>query len=930
MDTNQIEEASMVDAAMMDPTMEDLFGEAANDLAVGDLGVGLPPIPLPPSLMLRIAELQHTGCCTKLAWSNTGSIARISEDGTQVTFHVMRRHRKTGQWCVGRPSRYPLKVPGGREFVHIQFSGIGIDLAVVDDLGIVHMHTLTGGLGRMVPAEGNISNHVTRNELHAVVGMHWLAVWTTEFTGPYIRPANKIGNKWEAQLQQRDQHSIKIHHPAMGRHAMLYITRSTELTLLYQNEGQGWQSTSIVIDEVRSSDQIISHAAMGEEGADLLVVTFDHSSRMRLYRVSIEWNATQHSLQAGMVYTLIAPTMEVHHLTASHHTRAQHAHSAQLTHLKIIPAVPEAAQTMPTATTILAVFTQTSVPSDANPPQNAYSIVSRWRVESLMPTLHDSFKKLSNARADSNGILNPTTVLRREPDIITNKAILAISSQMFDTMLAFTSSDGSIDLRDRLTMDQLGPFGSPTTVASLPQAGFDHLASTQNLHVALSANASGLAAISASDNSLTARPMTFTHGWTPSTPSALLDNTPYLEAGIVCLARQYAFLCYNSMSNDEVLSLLPYPAPNPSLHTTFLTQVFKMVNRSPDISMHESARQQMAVLKEPIVPRVLSAQLSLGTDPITGKRDVAAQYAYIFLNLRHIGTALAHTISQKDLSRVSPEAVHSLRPLVRWSIDLMIHIISTLSTLRQDPSTISTSSSPILPLLLASFSRALLRFQVLWVIKYLHLLQQIIPRLPTLAQRAELSATLELGTKSLPFKLPALEALLVDVDSAIRQVYSSGEVNAERRGEIEVGLICGGGEVPRELRAVVARLIDVGVGKVLDAEGTDVVKLRFWDMTWLGIERVQAPPPRSLHTNGTNTRKSPPTEAVFPGDMEIAGRWGYDVIRKVPLTEGMVVRECRRCGAVMEDFSPDRVRASPGWLGHAQKNCVCMNYWVCG
>jgi mediator of RNA polymerase II transcription subunit 16 len=94
----------------------------------------------------------------------------------------MRRDKKTGQWGASRESKYPIKAPEGREFVHIQFSGIGIDLAVVDDLGEVHMYTLTGGLGRMVPADSNLPEHVARNELHAVVGMHWLAVWTTEFT----------------------------------------------------------------------------------------------------------------------------------------------------------------------------------------------------------------------------------------------------------------------------------------------------------------------------------------------------------------------------------------------------------------------------------------------------------------------------------------------------------------------------------------------------------------------------------------------------------------------------------------------------------------------------------------------------------------------------------------------------------------------------
>jgi mediator of RNA polymerase II transcription subunit 16 len=358
-----------------------------------------------------------------------------------------------------------------------------------------------------------------------------------------------------------------------------------------------------------------------------------------------------------------------------------------------------------------------------------------------------------------------------------------------------------------------------------------------------------------------------------------------------------------------------------------------MVNRSPDISMHENTRQQMTVLKEPVVPRVLSAQLSLGTDTVTGRRDFSGQYAYIFLNLRHIGTALAHTISQKDLSRISPEAVHSLRPLVRWSIDLIISIVDTLVELKRNhPSTSSTTythswtthisrtSSPHLHLLLASFSRALLRFQVAWIGKYLQLTNHILPRLPTLQQRTELSALQELGMKGLPFRLSLFEALLADVDVAVRGVYSGGTVDGERRGEIEVGLITGGGEVPVELESVVERIMRESLAKVTDAEGTDLVKLYFWETAWLGVEgRLNA---------GVSDGRAKEGRA---GEGQVIGnkkRW--DVIRKVQISPGAEVRNCRRCGSVMEDLTPEKVRSCPAWLGHAQKHCVCMNYWVCG
>jgi len=53
---------AMPDATMtLDPMDDDLFGEATDGLGIG---VPLPVIPLPAALVLRIAEMQRTGCCT--------------------------------------------------------------------------------------------------------------------------------------------------------------------------------------------------------------------------------------------------------------------------------------------------------------------------------------------------------------------------------------------------------------------------------------------------------------------------------------------------------------------------------------------------------------------------------------------------------------------------------------------------------------------------------------------------------------------------------------------------------------------------------------------------------------------------------------------------------------------------------------------------
>lgn len=124
-----------------------------------------------------------TSICRKLAWGNTGSIAHISADGSKVSFYVLVRDVKTKLWTVGAESKSPVKAPPGRTFVHVQFSGIGIDLAIVDSAGMVHMRALAGALGRMVPAERDPTREVhPKNELDMVVGMHWLGLFPAEFS----------------------------------------------------------------------------------------------------------------------------------------------------------------------------------------------------------------------------------------------------------------------------------------------------------------------------------------------------------------------------------------------------------------------------------------------------------------------------------------------------------------------------------------------------------------------------------------------------------------------------------------------------------------------------------------------------------------------------------------------------------------------------
>lgn len=842
----------------------------------------------------------------RLAWSNTGSIALISADGSEITFRAMIRDKQTGSWIISDDSKHPLKAPEGRRFVHIQFNGIGIDLVAVDDLGHVHLPSLTGALGKMSVAQAPLARDDTRHELNAIVGLHWLALFPAEFRGPYIDAAHKNGERWDATMKQRDQHGLRAHHPADGRHAFLYISRSTELTLCYQNEGQGWQSTSVMLDTIRTSDGLVSHAALGEDNSELLAVTYDSASRLRLYRVSIVWNASQQSRGPGLNFMKVEPTLDVHHLTAVNNVRIPQLEAAKLTHLRIVPQVPEAAQQVPTLPNVLAVFTHAAFSGDTSQNQSSNSVIVRWRVETFAPTLHDSFTKLRPG-GNTNQVLNHVTVLRRDPDVLTNgKIILTLESQMFDTILAFANSDGSLDLRDRVSMEPLGAFGSTDTVSNLHQSGFDHIPGEHNLQIAISADGSGLACVRA-DKKIEARCMKLTRGW-HIMDDGISDDRPYIEAAAVCIARQFAFLCYNNMANDETLALLPSDA-TPEIRSLVVKMIFRMLNRSPDISMQENNRQQMIVLKEPLVPRCLSAQLALGTDPVTGERNFAAQYAFSILNLRTAGTALASTCGRSDAKAISPEAVHFVRGLVRWNMDLLVFIVNTIVTIKRgiQPGSspkeaieklISTNGTPALHLLLCSFSRALVRFQTIWIVKYFQCLQGIIPRTRSLIERQEMEAVYTLASQ-LPFKLQQFEAMVAEFDLAVRQAYTKATLSADRRSELEINMMVEG-TIPAELEPAVNSLFETILPKL--TETIDLGKLHFYDTSFLQL--------------WNNRRQS-------------SGR-AIDVLRKVQIPHGATLRVCRRCGSETEDMSPEKLRSEPfaGWFQHTQRHCVCMNYWL--
>lgn len=709
-------------------------------------------------------------------------------------------------------------------------------------------------------------------------------------------------------MQNRAPNEQVLHHPDPNRSALCYVSRTAKFSLMYQNEGT-WQKTSLDLETAESSADLLSHAAMVENGEHLLLVTHDAASRFRLYQVNIMWNAVQNTRPGGPPYTTVNPSFQIVRLTMLDDIAAQQADFAVLSVLRFIAPIPASVLQSNAATspTVVAVFTRAfTPPNPAQQHSSSFSIISSWNIETVSPVLHDGFTKLK--AKSSTAVPASTTILRRQEDIITNKLIMSVEPQHHSTVLAFLASDATIEFRDRLSMANLEPFGDLTTVSSLPQAGFEHIVSEHVAHVAMSPDGSSIA-MAKSDKDIETKLMSFRYTWQPP-EDGISDTQGLIEAAVVCLARQCAILCCTNAANEETLSLLPTELDD-HLKRLFVREIIKMTGRQLDFALLDYRQQQPLCVKDNLLRTLISAQGLISGRPGSTKPSWAGKYASAFLGARLSCSLLLTTITRPE-GQIHPSFVHSLRGLVRWSSDFLVYTADRILTLRRATKSTSTSDStlppheafmaaalekesPILNLLLFSVTRTFIRFQSLILKQYVGVIRATAANARSVAERQQLE---DVGThiSKLPFKWAAFDQLMTDVDNAVRTAYTTNAIPGERRAEIELSLTTDA-QIPAELHPVVQDLVDNALPKFLDS--ADLAALYFRDTTWLGIEsRADA--------DGVK----------------------YDMIRKLPIPPGAKLRMCRRCGAVVEDLTPEKTRDFPPWLVMAYRLCACGGYWV--
>ncbi|KAA8908454.1 mediator complex, subunit Med16 [Sphaerosporella brunnea] len=877
-----------------------------------DLFQDSPPTPSDsnPRIEGRLDDLRRGGCNQRIAWSKLGCIAIINAEGTGVETRHLACNPADGRWLLS--PAYPIanvtRMHEGQKLQHVTWSSQGADLAVVDVFGRVSFYTVIVAINAlqlvtMIPVEQD-------DDMSALAGFWWLpperpyslhAVMRTEagfqYTSPTFRPQGPF-------------------HPLQNKAAAIGITRNGVVKLWYHDGISKFHAVSCELECIGSLDDLLTHASISptwsKEG-HVALAAYTQSQQLRVYRLSINWNVPPQPQQQqqqqppqkpGITQLQAAPTLSVARIKVVDNafpTDMPGCSRLMLTHLEVLgimAGVPPA-QTSPT---ILCVF------SGRSEQRQPTTVISRWDLKESPNSLHPSFDQLGARRAGIPQKPMSELNLEKLDDIVIDKWVIGVSPVIMGTVIAFACSDGLIDFRDRMQLQQFSQqSGMTTKITNMIQAGFSFTAGEPCIDLVLSPN-NTVAVRLGPDNDVHMAVMEFARG-----SVQVKEN---MEITCVALALQHAYSCSNYLNNDDLL-LVARKYRSKEFNNTFLTEVHRALNLKMDFANSESPSERL--VRNPLLQRCLSLQFALCFQGEQVKKQLPGKLAWATLHLRVASLAFALTLNsaQRQGNRppgappshvedFRPEALQTLLGLVKWFMDMMSMIINDLFDLakacRGRANDIAfvrqkmlESNTPALILTLASAPRAFLRYNC-----------RSLKGLETSTGKQLHQGTLDedqrttfrsfkVPIESCAVKISQFERIMTDIDGTVRAAYhnvpEAERANAER-------LLFVNNELPAIFAAPVERLLSVTLPSLW--KEINVSSLFFHNVAWLG----------------------------FHDDVESMlyhKRHKIDAVRKVLLPlSGVRLRRCTRCCSVVEEA----VMGKTLWLNNFNRMCLCGTLWM--
>ncbi|KEY74115.1 hypothetical protein S7711_05365 [Stachybotrys chartarum IBT 7711] len=886
--------------------VDDLFGDGVD--------LTLPVRSQRKVLRHRLDELKNNGCCQAVAWSKTGTIASITTDGQNIELRYLRCSPENGSWDLSEPTICShVKGTAAAPLVHLEWSPTSSpDLAIFDAVGRVAIVTFSQYLNQPFVTKKWDADPV--DDIHLVAGCHWLAVAPANQQKPYnvlYGPATKHGNSYH--YDSSFVHATGPNHPSASKSALFCVTSSGMLKMFWSQFNNKTEETTMELESVNSSDDLVTHAALASDKRFLLLAIVTSSLQMSLVKIEIHWAGAGTQLDKNNPIpqnVRLNPSLVERHLATTSWLQSGLGDAgpgtspAELTHLQVLPSLIDQTGKNMVPPMIIAIRSRASLPGSDDLVQ---SIIERWEAIEQRQSLHPAFEQLGSRGSSISSEKPNATHLRRLDPIVVDKVVVGFQTVQFGKVAILTFADGTVQFRDRFTFEELYATPNLTKVSNLHQAGWTY-----------------------TDN-----------GPCKSPPRAQLPH-------IASLAITTAASTWHQCNYDDMLGIVQPYAKKKKFTQDWITELTRVLKIQVDYSeeLHHESLMRNAPLQS-----CLSIMNSLGFQGELHPRLFQSKFALLDLNLRNVGILITLasntpvTIKEKMSPLDEPEVVEALAGCAKWSLDLMAWLINCLYDLARDdeftekliPQRFSEAAQYLrarndvsLHLMLSSSSRG---FLLATCRRIMHL-EVLSARAIEFYRRHSYVAE-----ASMPGKAPNPQ--LQQAYQKMQQTIASGLI---RVGEFEKLLTVVGNDVRQAYSEFLPSLIkqqpNAPQGKQLDA----AVKSAQIQMELSLLVAASPPPPflpvikKFFNKELPGFRKQTDPANLFYANYDLlqvdddkrskADKGFYvDVFKKEEIHPKSILqwRRCTRCAAVMEDVYGTR----PGFifvLGQ-QRKCSCGGYW---
>ncbi|KAI1180670.1 RNA polymerase II mediator complex subunit Sin4 [Nemania sp. FL0916] len=674
--------------------VDDLFGDPD--------GLSLPSRPLSRRLRRRLDELRGRGCCQGLAWSKGGTIASITADGRFVELRYMRASMKDAAWELSEPTVIsPWQNVNGGPIVHLSWAPSSSELAVIDAVGRVFLLNLNSDVNRPLISRRWEGDAV--DDLQTIVGTYWLNQYpaNSRFV-PIYGPAVKSTSGTDYTFETSALPLMGPTHPNPTKSALICVTTNGLLKMFWSRTNSKTEETTLELESATSADDLITHAAVcSDKTKSIFIAMATTSKQLRVVQVGINFDPLKadNAQNASSAAYPIHPSLGKRHVAVTSWFQTGMCESAldasmsKISHIEMLPPHLDVHTKQTSPIMVITVRSYIPEPNSAYN-QEAQSIVDRWELlTEQKQTVHTAFERLS-VRRNSVGSTPPsTTRLKKLDSMVVNKIILGVNVASSGRVISFYYQDGSVDYRDRFTMQELYREPNLDRVQSILEAGFSQAGEPSCLQMAFSpANLSLVQMYE--DGQIKWHNLEYTMGDPVTTPEG------HLNAVIASCTMLAAAATVNSHNIDDILAVARNFPRKDHIALKWVMGLVQLMRIPVDYS--DDLPHDQLIRNQPLQV-CFSIFSHFGWNGEFHARQFQSKLSTLALGLRNAVILVTLASSAPNMVKAAsspldePEVVNALAGCARWSIDFLCWLCDALFGLLDDPNFTSLLAQPNQP-----------------------------------------------------------------------------------------------------------------------------------------------------------------------------------------------------------------------------------------